>query len=133
MASVTLKATATGTKKATIKFAGDDLCTPVTKTVTVKIIKEASKLTASKKTFKASVKTKKYTVTLKSKTGKAIAKAKLTIKIKGKTYKATTKSNGKATFKITKLTKKGKYTATVKFAGNSYYGAKTVKPKITIK
>ena len=133
VASVTLKATATGTKKATIEFAGDDLCTPVTKTVTVKIIKEASKLTASKKTFKASVKTKKYTVTLKSKTGKAIAKAKLTIKIKGKTYKATTKSNGKATFKITKLTKKGKYTATVKFAGNSYYGAKTVKPKITIK
>ena len=72
-------------------------------------------------------------MTLKSKSGKAIAKAKVTLKVKGKTYKATTKTNGKATFKITKLTKKGKYTAKVKFAGNSYYSGKTVKPKITIK
>ena len=37
------------------------------------------------------------------------------------------------TGEATKLTKKGKYTAIVKFAGNSYYAAKTVKPKITIK
>ena len=53
---------------------------------------------------------------------------KVTLKIKGKTYKATTNSKGKAVFKITKFTKKGKYTATVKFAGNSYYNGKTVKP-----
>ena len=57
----------------------------------------------------------------------------VTLKVKGKTYKATTKTNGKATFKITKLTKKGKYTAKVKFEGNRYYSGKTVKPKITIK
>ncbi len=133
VATVTLKATATGSKKATIKFTGDDAYKATSKTVTIKVTKEASKISASKKTFKAKTKTKKYTITLKSKSGKAISKAKVTIKIKGKTYKATTNSKGKATFKITKLTKKGKYTATVKFSGNKYFSGKTAKPKITIK
>jgi parallel beta-helix repeat protein len=134
VATVTLKATKTGTKKATVKFEGDDEFNAVTKTASIKITKEASKLTAGKKTFKASVKTKKYTVTLKSKSGKAISKVKLTLKVKGKTYKATTTSKGKATFKITKLTKAGKYAATIKFAGNTYYKSvsKTVK-YITVK
>ena len=133
IAKVTLKATKTGSLKATVKFAGDDIYKAASKTATIKVTKEASKLTASKKTFKAKTKTKKYTVTLKSKSGKAIAKVKVTIKVKGKTYKATTNAKGKATFKITKLTKKGKYTAVVKFAGNKYFTGKTAKPKITIK
>ena len=133
VATVTLKATKTGSLKATVKFAGDDEYVAATKTAAIKVTKEASKLTASKKTFKAKTKTKKYTVTLKSKSGKAISKVKVTLKVKGKTYKATTTAKGKATFKITKLTKKGKHTATVKFAGNKYFTGKTVKAKITIK
>ena len=63
----------------------------------------------------------------------ALKKVKLSLKVKGKTYYATTNKYGKATFKITKLTKKRKYTATLKFKGSKYYKAKTVKPKITIK
>jgi hypothetical protein len=133
VATFTLKASKTGSLKATVNFAGDNATAAATKTATIKITKEASKITAAKKTFKAKTKTKKYTITLKSNSGKAISKAKVTLKVKGKTYKATTNSKGKATFKITKLTKKGKYTATVKFAGNTYYTAKTAKPKITIK
>lgn len=58
---------------------------------------------------------------------------KVTIKVKGKTYKATTNAKGKATFKIKKLTKKGKYSATVKFAGNKYFNKVTKKVKITVK
>ena len=133
VAKVTLKATKIGSKKATIKFAGDKVYKAITKTVTIKVTKQASKLTAAKKTFKAKTKTKKYTITLKSKSGKAISKVKVTLKVKGKTYKATTNAKGKATFKITKLTKKGKYSAKVKFAGTKYFTGKTVKPKITIK
>lgn len=134
VAAVTLKAAKTGTKKVTVKFEGDNDFNATNTTASIKITKEASKLTASKKTFKASVKTKKYTVTLKSKTGKALSKVKVTLKVKGKTYKATTNSKGKATFKITKLTKAGKYAATIKFAGNTYYKSvsKTVK-YITVK
>ena len=133
VATVTLKAKAIGSKYATIRFAGDDVNKATTKKVTIKVTKQATKITAAKKTFKRTLKTKKYTITLKNSKGKVISKAKVTLKVKGKTYKATTNAKGKATFKITKLTKKGKYTAAVKFAGSKYYKAKTAKPKITIK
>ena len=97
-----------------------------------KVTKKASKITAKKKTFKKSLKTKKYTVTLKS--GKTpIKKVKLIIKIGRKTFKATTNAKGKATFKIKKLTKKGKYTAKITFKGNKYYKAATKKVKIVLK
>ena len=89
-------------------------------------------ITAKKKTFKAKTKVKKYTITLKS--GKTlIKKAKVTLKIKGKLYKATTNSKGKATFKIKKLTKKGKYNAVIKYNGNALYKATSKKVKITVK
>ena len=60
-------------------------------------------------------------------------KAKVTIKVKGKTYKAKTNSKGKATFKITKLTKKGTYKAVIKYKGSSYYKNVTKKVKIRVK
>jgi hypothetical protein len=98
----------------------------------IKTTKVATKITAKKATFKAKKKTKKYTIALKA-DGKAVPKVKVTLKIKGKTYKAKTNAKGKATFKITKLNKKGKYKATIKFAGNSNYKAATKKVKITVK
>ena len=94
--------------------------------------KVASKITAKKKTFKAKTKVKKYTITLKA-GKKAVKKVKVTIKIGKKTYTAKTNSKGKATFKIKKLTKKGKYNAVIKFKGNSAYKPTTKKVKITIK
>lgn len=97
------------------------------------IKKAASKITAKKKTFKSKTKTKKYIITLKNNKGKAIKSVKVTLKIKGKTYTAKTNSKGKATFKITKLTKKGKYSAKIRFAGNGYYKASNVSRTITIK
>ena len=90
------------------------------------------KLTAKSKIFKKSAKTKKYTVTLKTNQNKAMKSTKLTLKVKGKTYSAKTNKKGQATFKITKLAKKGKYAATVKYSGSKYYNAKTVKAKLTI-
>ena len=102
-------------------------------TAKVVVKKTTPKITAKAKTFKKSVKTKKYTATLKDNTGKAIKKAKLTLKVKGKTYKATTNSKGKAVFKIKKLTKKGTFKAVIKFKGNSYYNAVSKKVKIKIK
>ena len=122
-----------GSYQLSLSFAGNDNYAASTATATVKVTKEATKLTAKKKTFKAKVKTKKYTVTLKDSKGKAIKKVKVTLKVKGKTYKATTNAKGKVTFKIKNLKKKGKYTATVKFAGNNLYKAATKKVKITVK
>ncbi len=133
VATVTLKATSIGTKTATVKVIENLGVKGTSKTVPIKVTKEATKITAVKKTFKVSTKIKKFTVALKTKSNKAISKAKLTLKVNGKTYKATTNAKGKATFKITKLTKRGTFTATVKYAGNKYFAATSQNVKITTK
>ena len=135
----------------TINFEGDEISEPSAFSITLdgivpetpakdndtkkdtSKVKVATKIVAKKKAFKAKVKTKKYTITLKTKAGKVIKKVKVTLKIKGKTYKATTNAKGKATFKIKKLTKKGKYTAKIKFAGNKNFKASSKNVKITVK
>jgi len=121
------------TYTATFTYAGDDINDKSSNTAKVVVNKATPKLTAKKATFKAKKKTKKYSIVLKDNKGKAIKKAKVTLKVKGKTYKATTNAKGKATFKITKLTKKGKQTATIKFGGNTLYKAVSKKVKLTIK
>ena len=103
------------------------------KTVKITIKKEKTKITAKNKKFKKSMKTKKYIITLKNSKGKAVKKVKVTLKVKGKIYNAKTNSRGKATFKIKKLTKKGKHTATIKFKGNAYYLKSSKKVKITVR
>lgn len=118
------------TYTATITYAGDSINDKSTNTATVVVNKVTPKLTAKKATFKAKKKTKKYSIVLKDNKGKAIKKAKVTLKVKGKTYKATTNTKGKATFKITKLTKKGKNKATIKFGGNNCF--KSISKKINI-
>jgi hypothetical protein len=101
-------------------------------TASAKKVKKATKITAKNKAFKKSKKVKKYTIILKS--GKTVLKkVKVTIKVGKKIYTAKTDSKGKATFKINKLNKKGKYTAIIKFAGNSNYKSSTKKVKITVK
>lgn len=93
------------------------------------IKKATPKITAKNTIFKAK-NAKKYTITLKN-GKKAIKKVNVYLKINGKVYKAITNSNGKATFKITKLTKKGNFKAKIIFNGNKYYN-KTSK-NVTIK
>ena len=121
------------TYTATITFAGNANYAKSTKSVKVTVKKATPKLTAGAKTFKKSVKTKKYTVTLKTNQNKVMKNTKVYLKVNKKTYTAKTNSKGVATFKITKLTKKGKYTAAVKYSGSSYYNKVTKNVKITIK
>lgn len=58
---------------------------------------------------------------------------RVTLTIKGKTYAATTNAKGQATFKITGLTKKGKYSATVFYKGDKTYEEATKSVKLTIR
>ena len=118
---------------AKVTFNGNTNYDKSTKDVKVTVKKATPKLTAKKKTFKRSVKVKKYRIVLKNNVGKAIKKAKVTIKIGKKTFKAKTNSKGKATFKIKKLTKKGNYNAKVSYKGSKYYNKVTKKVKIRIK
>ena len=98
------------------------------------VVKKATpKLTAKAKTFKVKTKTKKYGVILKTNKNKAIRNTKVYLKVKGKTYAAKTNSKGKATFKITKLTKKGKFIAVVTYKGSAYYNKVAKKVKIKIR
>ncbi len=101
-------------------------------TVKITIKKEKAKIKAKSKRFKSYLKVKKYTINLKNSKGKAIKKVKVTLKVKGKKYNARTNSRGKAIFKITKLTKRGTYKATITFKGNKYYLKAVKKSKIRI-
>ena len=127
-----LKTAKAGTKNVIIKINSANY-SPISKTVKITINNEKTKMTAKAKTFKSKVKTKKYTILLKNSKNKAMKKAKVTLKVKGKIYTAKTNSKGKATFKITKLTKKGTYKAVIKYKGSPYYNKVTKTVKIKIK
>ena len=121
------------TYTAQITFRGNDKYIGSDTAAKVKVKKATPKITAKKKTFKTTAKTKKYTVKLKNNKGKAIKKAKVSLKVNGKTYKAKTNSKGKATFNLKKLNEKGTYKAVIKYKGNKYYKKLTKKAKITVK
>ena len=143
-ATVSVPELASGKHNITVTYSGDDKYASISKNTIVDVPakntpvkppavkKQATKITAKKKTFKASKKVKKYTITLKA-GKKPVSKVQVTIKVGKKTYKAKTNAKGKATFKIKKLTKKGKYKAVIKFKGNKTYKATNKKVKITIK
>ena len=149
-ATVTIPELPAGKHNVTISYSGDDSYAGFAQTSAVEVKepakptpkpddqkpatvkKTATKITAKKKTFKAKTKVKKYTITLKA-GKKAVKKVQVILKIGKKTFKAKTNAKGKATFKIKKLTKKGKYTAKITFKGNKLYKATTKKVKITVK
>jgi hypothetical protein len=102
-------------------------------TAKVTVKKQTTKLAAAKKTYTFKAKaTKKVKVTLKNAKGKAIKGKWITLKIKNKTFKAKTSAKGVATITV-KFTKKGKYTALAKFAGDNTYKASSKKVKIILK
>ena len=131
IATVKLTSAATGIKKATIKFAGDNDYYAFKKTATIKITKEASKLTSQAKSFYLKS-TKKVTAILKTKSGKAIVKGKVTLRVNCKNYIAYTNSKGVATFNV-KIAKKGAFATIVKFAGDKYHTAISAKSRILIR
>lgn len=118
---------------ATITFAGNDYYGKSSISVEVIVTKAKPKLSAGKKTFKKSVKVKKYTITLKTNKNKPLSKVKVNLNVKGKKYNAKTNVKGKATFKIKNLKKKGKFKATVTFKGNNCYNKATKKVVIIVK
>ncbi|MBE6501238.1 MAG: hypothetical protein E7Z79_02215 [Methanobrevibacter thaueri] len=102
------------------------------KAVNLVVKKSTPVLTLPKKTFKVKVKTKKYTVTFKL-FNKNLKNYKLTLKVKGKKYNAVTNAKGQATFKITKLNKKGTFKAVVTFGGDGNLNKVSKSVKIKVK
>ncbi|MDO5823409.1 right-handed parallel beta-helix repeat-containing protein [Methanobrevibacter sp.] len=132
VAYLSLKYSSAGSHNIVAYFAGDDATKSSLDTAKITVNKKATALTLAKKTFKASVKTKNVQITLK--TGKTVLKnKKVTLKVNGKTYTAKTNNKGVALFKITKLTKKGTYKYTVKFAGDGAYKPCSKSNNIVVK
>ena len=122
-----------------VTFLGDDKYEATMSVYLITIKQKPVTISAAAKTFKASQKTKKYTVTLKTIVGDSAdgktyfgAGKKVTLTLNGKTYSGKVSASGKVTFSIN-LIKKGKYSATVKFAGDTTYKAASKKVTITIK
>ena len=120
------------TYTAKIRFKGSDNYLGSDATAKVVVKKANPKITASNKMFKTTTKTKKYTITLKDNTGKAIKNAKVYLKVNGKTYTAKTNSKGQATFKITKLNKKGTFNATISYKGSKYFNKISKKVNLNV-
>lgn len=87
---------------------------------------------ASNKSYKASAKTKTLTGTFKTANGNVVKGKKISFTINGKTYTATTNAKGVASVKVS-LSKKGTYTCTAKFNGDTTFKATSTKFKVTIK
>ena len=120
-----------------LSFLGNDKYSASFNSTKLILTAKKTSITASAKTFKAKA-TKTISVTLKTVKNPYNGKTylnkgkKITLKINGKTYTAKTNAKGVAKFTI-KLTKKGKYAATIKFAGDKTYKASSKKIKVIIK
>ena len=130
--NVSTKKSVPKTYTAKITFNGNSIYDKSSKNVKVTLKKGTPKITAKTKKFKVATKVKKYTITLKNNLNKAMTKSVVYLKVAGKTYKAKANSQGKVTFKITKLNKKGTFKATITYKGNTYYNKVTKKATIKV-
>jgi hypothetical protein len=101
-------------------------------TATYKGFKVSNKINVKSTIITKNIKVKKgkaikFTAKLVDKNGKILKNKKIKFKFKGKTYKIKTNKKGKATLKITKHYKAGKYSITTS------YGKLKIKNTITIK
>ena len=122
-----------------VTFLGDEDYNATMSVYLITIEQKPVTITAAAKTYKATAKTKKYTISLKTILGASAdgktyfaSGKKVTMKINGKTYAAKTNAKGQATFSL-KITKKGKFAASIKYAGDTTYKAASKNVKITIK
>lgn len=132
LASIKVKISKAKTYIITVKYAGDNVYSPLSKSFKVYVKKIKTKLIVKSKSYKKSKKAKRLRATLKTRKGKAIKGKKLIFTVNKKRYRAKTNKKGIAIVKV-KLSKKRTYKGTVKFAGDKIYFKATKKAKLRIK
>ena len=113
-------------------FLGDEQYNSSFAVAKITVTQQTPKLTAKAATYKAAAKTKSLSVTFKSKFGKVVSGRTIKVTVNGKTYTAKTNSKGVATVKVS-ISKKGTYTYTASFAGDTIFKATSAKAKLVIK
>ena len=131
VASIKVKISTAKTYIVTVKYAGDNVYAPISKSFKVYVKKIKTKLVVKNKSYKKSKKVKKLTATLKS--GKKVIKGKkLIFTINKKKYRAKTNKRGMASVKV-RVSKRKSYKFTVKFAGDDTYLKSSKKAKLRIR
>ena len=115
-----------------ICFLGDDDYNASFVVAKITVDTQKGTLVVPNKSYAASAKTKTLTATFKTAKGNPIANKWITFKVNGKTYKAQTNAKGVASVNVS-LNKKGTYSFTAKYAGDSTYTAVNKAGKLTIK
>ena len=115
-----------------ICFLGDEKYNGSFAVCKIHVDPQKATLTVPNKSYAASAKTKSLTATFKTKSGKVVANKKISFTVNGKTYSAKTNDKGVATVNVS-LNKKGTYSFTAKFAGDSTYTEMSKTAKLTIK
>lgn len=115
-----------------ICFLGDDEYNASFDVTKITVNTQKGSLTVPNKSYKTNAKTKTISATFKSASGKAVKGKKIKFTVNGKTYTATTNNNGVATVKVS-LNKKGTYSFTAKFMGDSRYETLTKTAKLVLK
>lgn len=129
-ASINVKFSSLKSYKVSASYAGNNVYKKASSTGNIKVAKTATKITAPTVSM-FSNEADKYTVTLKTGEGKAIAKQKLTIKVNGKTYTKTTDSKGQVSLSLTLFSEKT-YPVTVNYAGTDIYKASKATGSIIV-
>ncbi len=101
--------------------------------VVAKIVvnKQKPVISTSNYKYKATAKSKKISISLKSASKKALKNKTVKLVLNGKTYSAKTNSKGVATINVS-LSKKGTYSFTVKYAGDNTYASVYKNAKLVI-
>ena len=114
-----------------ICFLGNDSYNASFAVAKITVKAQTPQLVVPNKSYKAAAKTKALTATFKTVKGTPIENKKVSFTVNGKTYTAKTNAKGVVTVNVS-LNKKGTYSFTAKFAGDSTYAAVTKNAKLVI-
>ena len=122
---------AAGTYTFAVCFLGDDEFNGSFVVAKIVVNKQKPVISTSNYNYKATAKSKKISISLKSASNKALKNKTVKLVLNGKTYTAKTNSKGVATINVS-LSKKGTYSFTVKYAGDNTYAAVSKNAKLVI-
>ncbi len=129
-ASIKVKFSVLKTYKVSASYKGSKIYKKASSSGKIKVAKTATKITAPNVSLRPNDAVT-YTVTLKTGSGKAISKQKMTIKVNGRTYTKTTNTKGQASLSV-KFSDEKSYGVNVNYKGNTIYKASKATGKINV-